>query len=134
MRGRTTRPKTHTRTVRTSVSEDPIYQRGDVVFGVDPFKGDEAARPWVVVSNHEGRPFHGEQYLTLTLTTRTWMDGLVELTDEDWIQGGTPSKSRIVPWGVQSLDADDIERWQGRLSETVVTEAIDGMIAEIRQG
>ncbi len=49
----------------------PIFERGDVVYGDDPFKTDEAARPWLVVSNHEGRPFHGEQYLALTLTTRS---------------------------------------------------------------
>lgn len=51
--------------------EKPIYQRGDVVYGADPYKGDDAARPWLVLSNHEGRPFHGEQYITLSLTTKT---------------------------------------------------------------
>jgi hypothetical protein len=39
----------------------PIFERGDVVYGDDPFNGEEAARPWLLVSNHEGRPFHGEQ-------------------------------------------------------------------------
>mgnify|MGYP000011757261 FL=1 len=38
----------------------PIFKRGDVVYGDDPYKGDEAARPWLVLSNHEGRPFYGE--------------------------------------------------------------------------
>lgn len=75
----------------------PIYERGDVVYGDDLFKGDEAARPWVIVSNHEGRPFHGEQYIALTLTTKSWMDGLVEIPDESWVRGGTPDESRIVP-------------------------------------
>jgi mRNA interferase MazF len=62
--------------------ETPIFERGDVVFGADPFKGDEAARPWLILSNFEGRPFHGDQYMALTLTTKSWMDGLVEIPKE----------------------------------------------------
>jgi hypothetical protein len=44
--------------------ETPIFERGDVVYGDDPFNGEEAARRWLNISNHEGRPFPGEQYLT----------------------------------------------------------------------
>lgn len=87
----------------------PVYERGDVVYGDDPFKGEEDARPWVIVSNHEGKSFHGEQYIALTLTTKSWMNGLIEIPETAWIRGGTPDKSRIVPWGVQSIDADDID-------------------------
>lgn len=57
----------------------PIFERGDVVYGDDPFKGGEDARPWLVLSNHEGRPFHGDQYIALTLTSKSWMAGLVEV-------------------------------------------------------
>lgn len=49
----------------------PIFERGDVVYGDDPFKGDEDARPWLILSNHEERPFHGEQYIALTLTSKS---------------------------------------------------------------
>nr|WP_165396994.1 hypothetical protein [Natrinema hispanicum] len=41
----------------------PVFERGDVVYGDDPFKGDEDARPWLILSNHEERPFYGEQYI-----------------------------------------------------------------------
>jgi mRNA-degrading endonuclease toxin of MazEF toxin-antitoxin module len=51
--------------------EPPIFDRGDVVYGDDPFKRDEDARPWLILSNHEGRPFHGEQYIALTLTSKS---------------------------------------------------------------
>ena len=47
----------------------PIFERGDVVYGDDPFKGEEDARPWLILSNHEGRPFYGEQYIAVTLTS-----------------------------------------------------------------
>ena len=51
--------------------ERPIFERGDVVYGDDPFKGEEDARPWLILSNHEDRPFHGEQYIALTLTSKS---------------------------------------------------------------
>jgi mRNA-degrading endonuclease toxin of MazEF toxin-antitoxin module len=81
----------------------PIFERGDVVYGDDPFKGEKDARPWLILSNHEGRPFHGEQYITLTLTSKSWMDGLINIPEESWLRGGTPDESRVVPWGVQSI-------------------------------
>ena len=76
----------------------PIFERGDVVYGDDPFKGEEDARPWLIRSNHEGRPFHGEQYIALTLTSKSWMDGLIDVPGESWLRGGIPDESRIVPW------------------------------------
>lgn len=110
-------------------SSGAVYVPGDVVYGDDPFKEDEAARPWLVISNLAGKPFHGEQYVVLTLTTRSWMDGLIEAPTARWIRGGTPEQSRIVPWSVQSLDHDDIRRWQGRVDEDLVLEATEALIA-----
>lgn len=110
----------------------PIYEPGDVVYGADPYKGDEAARPWLIISNHEGKPFHGEQYIALSLTTRTWMDGLVEINESAWIRGGTPDDSRIIPWAVQSIDRDDIDYWQGRLDGKLVAEVIESLVDYLR--
>ena len=106
----------------------PIFQSGDVVYGDDPFKGEEAARPWLIVSNHEDKPFHGEQYIALTLTTKSWLDGLVAIPEEDWIRGGTPESSRIVPWGVQSISSDDIDFWQGRLTQEILEVAVEALV------
>jgi hypothetical protein len=55
----------------TDENATPIFERGDVVCGDDPFKREDDARPWLIFSNHEGRPFHGEQYIALTLTTKS---------------------------------------------------------------
>lgn len=109
----------------------PIYRPGDVVYGADPFKGAAAARPWVIVSNHEGRPFHGDQYVALALTTRTWMDGLVRLDDSDWQRGGTSERSHVVPWGVQSIGREDVEYWQGRLDAEVRNAAVGTLVDEL---
>lgn len=115
-----------------SAADTPIFERGDVVYGDDPFKRSEAARPWLILSNHEGRPFHGDQYIALTLTTRSWMDGLIEIPSDGWIEGGTPAKSRIVPWGVQSINQGDIDFWQGRLRGDLVAEATSALVAEVQ--
>ena len=112
----------------TEKEESPIYEPGDVVYGDDPFKGDEAARPWLVISNHEGQPFYGDQYIALTLTTKSWHDGFIEIPDTDWTRGGTPDDSRIVPWGVQSLGSGDIGYWQGTLDDVIVEDAIESLV------
>ena len=112
--------------------EIPIFERGDVVYGDDPFKSEEDARPWLILSNHEGRPFHGEQYIVVTLTSKSWMDGLVAIPEEDWLRGGTPDKSRVVPWSVQSIDDEDIDFWQGRLEGDLVEEAVAALVAELQ--
>ncbi|TKX72622.1 type II toxin-antitoxin system PemK/MazF family toxin [Halorubrum sp. GN11_10-6_MGM] len=115
-----------------SGANTPTFERGDVVYGADPFKSGEDGRPWLILSNHEGRPFHGDQYIVLTLTTRSWMDGLIEIPADAWIRGGTPAESRIVPWGVQSIDRADVDFWQGRLRDEIVAEAAAELAAEIR--
>lgn len=108
-----------------------IFERGDVVYGDDPFKGNEDARPWLILSNHEGRPFHGEQYIALTLTSKSWMSGLIEIPEASWTHGGTPDESRIVPWGVQSIGREDIDFWQGRIENSLVDEAVDALSEEL---
>jgi hypothetical protein len=116
------------------VTDDgPVYEPRDVVYGADPFKGSGAARPWMIVSNHEGRPFHGEQYIALTLTTSSWLDGLVEIDPDEWLDGGTPRDSWVVPWGVQSIGRADIERWQGRVGDRVLYAAIDELVDHLRR-
>lgn len=116
----------------TDEEASPVFERGDVVYDDDPFKGSEAARPWLVLSNHEDRPFHGEQYITLTLTSKSWMDGLIDIPEERWLRGGTPDESRVVPWGVQSIVHEDIDFWQGRLDSDLVDEAVTALIEELR--
>ncbi|SFK97792.1 hypothetical protein SAMN04487950_1704 [Halogranum rubrum] len=108
--------------------ESPIYEPGDVVYGEDPFKGAEAARPWLIVSNHEGQPFYGDQYIALTLTTKTWHDDVIEIPEASWIRGGTPDDSRVVPWGVQSIGSGDIDYWQGTLDDEFVADAVQSLV------
>jgi mRNA-degrading endonuclease toxin of MazEF toxin-antitoxin module len=115
-----------------SDTSTPLFERGDGVYGDDPFKDEEDARPWLILSNHEGRPFYGDQYIALTLTTKSWLDGLIEIPEESWIRGGTPDDSSIAPWGVQSIDREDIDFWQGRLDAELVDTAVTALVDELR--
>ena len=116
----------------TDEDAGPVFERGDVVYGDDPFKDGQTARPWLVLTNHEGRPFHGEQYIAVTLTSKSWLEGLIRISDEHWLRGGMPDESRIVPWGVQSVDDDDIDFWQGRLDDALVDDAVAALVDELQ--
>ena len=50
------------------------YQRGDVVWGPDPFKSGENPRPWLILNN-DTHPFGDEEYMTVTLTRRPTTKG-----------------------------------------------------------
>ncbi|MFC7156174.1 hypothetical protein ACFQPA_12045 [Halomarina halobia] len=95
--------------MRDAEGEIAEFERGDVVWGVDPFKQDPitdpevspdgggvAPRPWLIVST-EAVPFHPDQYLCLTLTTRTWHGASIPLSAESWAEGGAPEGSSIMP-------------------------------------
>ncbi|AHF98904.1 hypothetical protein HALLA_08550 [Halostagnicola larsenii XH-48] len=93
--------------------------RGTIVLADDPFKGDDASRPWLIIGTDE-TPFHGEQYIALTLSTKTWHDERVPIDGDDIIDGGLPKDSSILPWAVVSVEATRIDRELGTLDETLV--------------
>lgn len=99
------------------------YQRGDVVEASDPFTERESGRPFVI-ANTDPHPFADEQYVAITLTTRTWYDGTVPLADGDFVEGGVPRDSFVVPWGVVSPAHSDISDWFGRVEQEIVDETV----------
>ncbi|SER43468.1 type II toxin-antitoxin system PemK/MazF family toxin [Natrinema salaciae] len=98
-----------------------ISDRGAIVFAADPFKGEDASRPWLIVGTDE-TPFHGNQYITLPLSTKTWYDERVPIDDDDLVDGGLPKDSSILPWAVASVDATRVDRELGVLDERLVDE------------
>lgn len=99
-------------------------ERGDVVLAVDPFKDESTTgRPFLLINRAE-TPFHGEQYITHSLTTRTWHDERIVLLDEHWQEGGAPKSSSVMPWSVNSVKTEWITDWQGRLTEEIVDQAV----------
>lgn len=100
------------------------YERGDIVEAGDPFNEAQPTRPFVVV-NTSAHPFHGDQFIALTLTTRTWYDETIPLTESDFVDGSLPRRSFIVPWGISSPQKDDVETYLGRLSPETVDRAVE---------
>lgn len=101
------------------------YQRGDVIWGPDPFKSGENPRPWLILNN-DSHPFGDEEYMTVTLTT-TAHDETVPIETSDWVQGGMPRQSYASPWAIASPKHTAIVRRQGRLTESFVRTVIEAM-------
>lgn len=107
------------------------WGRGDVVVAIDPFKEDETTgRPFLIINRTE-TPFHGEQYIALSLTTRTWHNERIPLTDEQWSEGGAPESSSIMPWSVNSVKREWIDFRQGTLYEDIVDRAVTQLMDHI---
>ena len=98
--------------------------RGDVIVATDPFKDkDTTGRPFLILNRTE-TPFHGEQYITYSLTTRTWHDDRIPLIDDHWVEGGAPESSSVMPWSVNSIKSEWISFPQGKLQEDVVEQTV----------
>lgn len=108
------------------------YDRGAVVVATDPFKDDSNGRPFLVINNAE-TPFHGEQYIALSLTTRTWHDARIPLEENDWIEGEAPDSSSILPSSANSLKSEWIDYYQGALHRNVVNRAVSQLTEYIRE-
>ncbi|WP_336001217.1 type II toxin-antitoxin system PemK/MazF family toxin [Halorientalis halophila] len=110
------------------MSEQPDFEslrRGHVVLAPDPFKpDDEATRPWVIVNN-ERHPFDGEQYVVMGLTTRTWYDERIPLTDGDFRHRRAPRDSAIVPHAVASLDPALATDYVCRIRDSPIDRAVE---------
>lgn len=104
------------------------HSRGDVVVAADPFReGDAAGRPFLIVNRPE-TPFHGEQYVVLSLTAQTWYEERIPLGEDDWADGGAPESSSVMPWSVSSLKREWIEFRQGTLRDEIVARAVSQFV------
>lgn len=101
------------------------YERGDVVWGPDPFKSGENPRPWLILNN-DAHPFGTEEYMTVTLTTTPHDEG-IPLEASDWIEGGMPRRSYASPWTVASPKHAALVRRQGRLTESFVRTVVNAL-------
>lgn len=107
-------------------------ERGHTVLASDPFKpDDDATRPWVVVNN-ERHPFDREQYLVMALTTRTWYDERIPLTDADYRHRRAPRNSSVVPHAVTSLAPSLMTDYVCRIREGPLDAAVDTLLTYLR--
>lgn len=82
------------------------HDRGDVVWSDDPFKHGTAGRPWLVL-NDDTHPFGDEQHMAVALST-SGHDAALPIREDDWVEGGTPKRSYVLPW------ADSLATTSGR--------------------
>lgn len=100
------------------------WPRGTVVVAADPFRDEEGAgRPFLLI-NRRDVPFHGDQYIALSLTTRTWHDDRIPIEADHWDEGGAPTSSSIMPWSVNAITDGWIDYRQGALHEESVETAV----------
>lgn len=103
-------------------------KRGHVVLAPDPFKPDaDATRPWTVVNN-EHHPFDDQQYVVMGMTTRTWYDERVPLTDGDFRHRRTPRDSAIVPHAVASLRPRLMTDYVCRIGDEPIDRAVEMLV------
>ena len=107
------------------------FERGDMVYSADQFKGNDYSRPWLIVSNNT-HPFQGDQYVVLAPTSKTWHDGSVPIDDDTWIDGGAPNRSSVLPWSVETIKPSDIEHRQGTIEASLVDEAVSRFMTFVR--
>lgn len=94
--------------------------RGEVVWYPAIFADYD--RPFLVLSTHS-HPFHGEEYIGLTITKTTFPDAL-PIAKDDWEFGTLPERSYIKPWNPTILKDDDILSVAGALHQQRVDDAI----------
>ena len=106
--------------------------RGDVVWADDPFKGGTAGRPWLVL-NDETHPFGDEQHMAVALST-SGHDAAIPIREGDWLDGGAPKPSYVLPWAIHSPQRADVTHRQGRLDDGIVARAVERLLAYIEPG
>ena len=107
-------------------------ERGHTVLASDPFKpASDTTRPWVVVNN-DRHPFDRDQYVVMALTTRTWYDERVPLTDADYRDRHAPRDSSIVPHAVASLAPPLIDEYVCRIRDEPLDDAVGMLLTYLR--
>lgn len=92
-----------------------MYTRGDVVPSIDPFKLGEAAERFWLIANDDRHQFAEEQFIALALTT-TPHEPAIAIEDADWLGGGLPRSTYVLPWALHSPRVEDISDRVGQLS------------------
>ena len=91
-------------------------ERGDVVFGPDPFKLGDDPRPWLILSV-DSMPLPGE-FLCAGLTSTEYSVNY-EIRTEHWSEGGQPpdEESYCSPWVLGTIKSGQIRSLHGTLTD-----------------
>lgn len=91
------------------------YERGDVVWAADPFRGGSNPRPWLVLAV-DALPYPGEEYICAALTTSD-LPANHEVGDA-WVAGRNPdTMSYCSPWVVPTVKHGAVVNPQGEVTD-----------------
>ena len=98
--------------------EQPMPERGTVVWAPDPFKTDGGnPRPWLVVSD-ERMPYPEKESIVVAFTTQSHHPGSIAVPSEVWIRGEPGQQSYVLPWTVATLkDSLHVVGTQGSVTD-----------------
>lgn len=71
-------------------------------------------------------PFSEEQFVAVAVSTKEYDDSLAMKSDV-WKVGGVPRESFVSPWAVHSPRMEDLDAWQGRVTDKFV----DGVVEKL---
>lgn len=98
-----------------------VLKRGAVIEYPAIFDFESYSRPYLIASG-DTHPFHGEEYIGLTIMT-TDLSPAMPIDDDAWVRGGLSKRSLIKPWQPTLLKHDDIVDAFGLLQAPVVDRA-----------
>lgn len=100
-------------------SDETPFRRGHVVLSEEPTK---RVRPFVVLSNST-QLHRSEGYIVVPLATSSGKNA-IKLAASDWTIGGPSSdiETFALPWSLQSIKHEDIQRGLGAIDTKQVDE------------
>ncbi|WP_245625920.1 hypothetical protein [Haloparvum sedimenti] len=98
-----------------------------MVVASDPF-GNTPRRPYLLISDH-AHPFSEEQRIALGISTNDYPESLPVAGSFE--VGTLNRESFIAPWAVVSLRTEDIDRTVARVTDELVENAVEAMIAYV---
>lgn len=100
------------------------HRRGEVVWYPALFADYD--RPFLLVSS-DRHPFHGEEYVGLSITTSETI-GSLQIEPDAWGIGGLPEPSYIKPWNPAIIKDDMIRAVAGAVRSSIVDDAVSELM------
>jgi hypothetical protein len=100
------------------------HPRGTVVVATDPF-GQTPRRPYLVLSDDD-RPFAGEQYIALGISTKEYDESFP--IEGSFERGELSRPSFVSPWAAVPLSATNVDRSVARLTPSFTDECSDRLV------
>lgn len=85
-------------------------ENGDIVWVNDLYKEGNSGRPALVVGNTE-MPDHGQQFVAVNLSSRTYHAHSVEIDAADYAGDALPLETHALPWVFQSLSREHLQSY-----------------------